>query len=721
MKLNTEQALEKLFAEEPCHGAAFCTYTFDPLFFENQILRGILRIGTDPTEDTLRFLTEARAQLQQVPVVCIADAGMRQPGRRLPYDLLEVSDRTFHPKLVLLLFGTYARLLIGSGNLTRGGYGENAELFFRRELRYDDPAAVAVLSSVAEFLRAAEQQATAAGGQLTLLLHELKRRTRGVEAAAPPDVAFLHSVEQAILPRFLSLIPESWVVNRISLLAPFHEQDPVRDALPEEAFSVAMKMAERARSLPRLEVEIGVSWDDPPIRPDDSVPCALEQRIGELWGRLREEDAETRVEYFQLAELFPKQVRIIDQRGESRRWPREELEAELAQARVFPVSRPRVYGPVLAARALAERGAQLAVELYPARRSEGGRLLRRPLHAKLLLVEASWRGRSQTWVLVGSANASRSALLLSAQDGGNVEACLAFVLEGSYRLADFSPELVRVDLDAVEILNREFPVPAPSVARWIESAVFQPRDRRLTVHWARTAEYPLGKWKLLYKERLLAEGDGPPAAPTISDPFDLAADSAELSLRCSDMQGSIPILIDDLSALPIQEDLVGLSLDELLALLGRRLDQERLSILRSPRSRIPVTAVLQTLFGDGFGPVDVFKAWWNLARDLSDPRRSFLAFRLLLEGPYGARAIWTKLREATTAGRLSTDEGWFYLAELCKTLREVTLTESVDRDERESLLKQFVTELDAELHPMLGASSKRSWLAPIVRFYGGQP
>lgn len=720
MKLNTEQALEKLFAEEPCYGAAFCSYTFDPAFFENQILRGVLRIGTDPTEDTLRFLIEARVRLQETPVVCMVDAGMRQPGRRLPYDLLEVSQSTFHPKLALLLFGTYARLIIGSGNLTRGGYGENSEMFFRRDLPYDDAAAVGLLKAVAEFLREAGQRA--GGSQLTLLLEELGRRTRGVDAVDPTDIVFLHSIKRAILPGFLSLIPESWTVQRISLMAPFHEQDDAQSGLPDELFSVAMKMAERAKSIAKLEVEIGVSWDDSPVRPSDSAPYRLEERLGELWGRIEERGEEqSRVEYFQLLELLPKQVRVLDQRGEARRWSRDELEAGLAQARVFPVQKPQVYGPVRAARSLAEQGAQLAVELYPARRVEGGRPSRRPLHAKLLLVEAAWRGRSQTWVLVGSANASRAALLRSVEDGGNVETCIAFALEGSHRLADFAPELFRVPLDAVEILKREFPVPGPNLARWIESAVYHAEERQLAVAWAKTAEAPLGAWQLHYKSNHLASGDGPPDVPTFIENFILAADSAELILSAGKARAAIPILVDDLADLPPSPELAGLSLDELLALLGRRIDTERLGKIRSPGSRVPVSAVLTTIFGEGFGPVDVFKAWWNLARDLSDPRHSFQSFRLLLDGPYGARAVWSKLREAVSSGARSTDEGWFYGAELSKTIRELTLSESVDRAERQELLTQFACTLDADCASLLPPTAGRAWLDPIVRFYGGQP
>jgi hypothetical protein len=128
-----------LAADKPCLGAVFCTYTFDPAYFEEHVLRVLLRLSGDPEEDGARFHEEARAALRETPVACFIDASVRRAGRRLPYDLHLIRKRTFHPKVILVLYEDEARLAVGSGNLTRPGVEDNAELFFHRSLRYDDP------------------------------------------------------------------------------------------------------------------------------------------------------------------------------------------------------------------------------------------------------------------------------------------------------------------------------------------------------------------------------------------------------------------------------------------------------------------------------------------------------------------------------------------------------------------------------------------------------
>lgn len=63
MKLAGKRVLEQVGADEVCHGAAFVSYSFDPAFFEQQILHGLLHLTSDPIEETPRFLEEARVQL----------------------------------------------------------------------------------------------------------------------------------------------------------------------------------------------------------------------------------------------------------------------------------------------------------------------------------------------------------------------------------------------------------------------------------------------------------------------------------------------------------------------------------------------------------------------------------------------------------------------------------------------------------------------------------
>jgi hypothetical protein len=152
-----------LVSEEPCLGAVFCSYTFDPAYFEDHALRALLRLRGDPDEDGARYHEEARAALQETPVACFVDASVRRGGRRLPYDLLLVRGRTFHPKIVLVLYPSEARIAIGSGNVTRSGLEQNTELFFVRRARYDDPAEAALLCDIDGFVASCAGLATSPG------------------------------------------------------------------------------------------------------------------------------------------------------------------------------------------------------------------------------------------------------------------------------------------------------------------------------------------------------------------------------------------------------------------------------------------------------------------------------------------------------------------------------------------------------------------------------
>ena len=164
MKIDARRLVDQvLAADEPCLGAVFCTYTFDPAYFEDQVLRALLRLGGDPEEDAARYHEEARAALRETPVACFVDASVRHGGRRLPYDLHLVRARTFHPKVVLVLYEATATLAVGSGNVTRPGFERNAELFFNRSLRYDIPVDAEMLRAIDRFLGACAELVSGGG------------------------------------------------------------------------------------------------------------------------------------------------------------------------------------------------------------------------------------------------------------------------------------------------------------------------------------------------------------------------------------------------------------------------------------------------------------------------------------------------------------------------------------------------------------------------------
>ena len=97
MTPSSARVLDRLPREEPCFGVFFSSYSFDPSFFESQVLRAVLWLTSDPVEQAKRYHDEARHALQETPVAVVVDAGERQAGRRLPYDLPDVDEVVFHP------------------------------------------------------------------------------------------------------------------------------------------------------------------------------------------------------------------------------------------------------------------------------------------------------------------------------------------------------------------------------------------------------------------------------------------------------------------------------------------------------------------------------------------------------------------------------------------------------------------------------------------------
>jgi hypothetical protein len=717
MKVTSARAVDRLVVEEPCIGAAFTSFTFDPMFFEETILRAVLRLPSDPVEQRLRFLDEARAALVETPVAVIVDAGAREAGRRMPYDLLEVAGRTFHPKVALLLFEGHARLHVGSGNLTRGGYSENTELFVTLDLHYDEPADVAMLQQVDSFLAASASLARASGTQLGLFREELARRIGATEASseATPFVVLHTERDTPILEQLLALVPEEATITRVGVLAPFFERDD--RSTGSDVRSVLGRLAAAAKGKDFV-FDVGVEWDEPSALSCPDIRTAkFEDAVGAVWARRIHMDTdEERMEYFTLDALTERQLQVRDASGVSRRLPREELTAVLKEGNAWPTPRPRVFAPSSLIESVAGV-ADLRVWLHPTWRSDDGRRLHRPLHAKLLLVTFTKRGKSQTLVLIGSPNASRRALLLTPDEGANIELALAMLMDGEVTLSDMAPVVVACDAGWIDWAERTFPDLPKNLGLCIESAVFDPKEKALTITWATPPPHALGDWSLLYAGTPLANGAGALPTPTVVAPFTLSTSACEVELLSAGASFFVPIFVTDLVALPTRASAEPLGLAELLMLLSRRITPERLATVRTRSSESGDAGLLDDLFGDGFSPTDVFKAWASSARDLSDPGRSFASFRRLLEGPMGLASAWSALFDAAQVEtEVRREEAWFYGAELLRTLDRLVLPDAIDVKEKTERLALFVRRLRGELTTL--APTGAPWMASVETFYG---
>jgi hypothetical protein len=714
LKIETGRVLDRLPAEERCLGAVFSSYSFDPAFFEENVLRAVLRLTSDPIEQAERYHNEARRALQETPVAVIVDAGERRAGRRLPYDLLEVSDVVFHPKSVLLLYRDFARLLIGSGNLTRPGFGENTELFVTTDMIYASGTDMVLLDGFDQHLGRIEALVRRTGTQLRLVRDEIQRRSRTAPTpASSAGLAFLDSTTGPILDQFATLIPDDAVVTSVGMLAPFYETDDADagDAGVPDETSVFGALAERIA--PEATLDVGLRWENPQIQP--TTPTDLNEGLNRIWA-FKSDEKDAVLAYLVPTDLTRNTMAYLDGAGQRRRMPLDEAIASVEGRTFWMQPDPLAFAPRQAIAKVAKRFSKVRYWLHPASRIVDGRAAHRPLHAKMLAVAYRSGAHETTLIMLGSANMSRRALLLKSGKGlGNVELGLAFSIEGRFELRDFVPDLVHAPPSAFTPAEREFPEKHPNFALAIDEASHDPGARTLRVSWAPSAT-KLPPWRLSYDGRNIASSVEAPSATVNVDDFTLNPSTAEVVLHVNGKEYPAPILITDLVGLPVTTSGTGVGLDELLMLLSRRIGTER-TLLIAERRNSKSGDGLTSLFGEGFAPTDVFKAWWCAAEDLAEADLSIQAFRLRLEGALGIGAAWSCMLEAVEQSMLTREESWFYGAELLRTLSEFDLPQSPDLDVKLRMMTAFKARVRSDMEAIRLSAGTQCWNDLVLRFY----
>jgi len=689
-----------------CLGAACLSYSFDARFFEEEYLAAVLRIGSDPVEDEARFLAEGRRAVQETPVVVIVDPGHFRGGRRLPYDLVLASDRrTFHPKLSLLLFADHARLALGSANLTEGGFGGNAELNVIFQVDYSD--GVTTLRAVVDFFRACGVRGEAwerFERQLLLLAPELS------DADASPELLHTAAGAASMLDQFLARIPDDERVRRLGVLAPFHQED---GAQPE--FTVIDRLLDGLRTPrgKRPKLDLGLSWDGNPLTPperdsDESLP--LWECEGRLFGWTEGGSEEANTSWFVLGR-HEGHGYWCESAGPSIWRTTRALNTAIAARRCWPIAEVPLAGPDSIIRRLIKRSAA-SLWGFPEARLESGRVYRPPLHGKLLAVVPSHGRRRQPHLLVGSPNASRRALL---DPNGTVECAMHLRMDGAHTLSDLCPGLVPVPADIAVLYDREFPDVAPNPARFVEDAIYDAAERRLTVTWTERAP----RLELLYPipGSALSLFVGRPSGPLEVDDFNLMPTCAELSVSKGEVEGRVPIRVVHIVDLGTTGMTNSLTLEELVGLHAGRYSAEGLSNLRAGSSAAADAAVDPgTVLS--LRPREIFRAFFSIAKELGDPEATLGSFEVQLLGRAGVAELLDRILEGPESGSLGSEEAWFYGQELRRCLLVLDLGKGPVQHAKQDLLDEFLR----------GRAKRLKRLAPrgkangaIRRFYARSP
>jgi hypothetical protein len=157
-------------AGEPV-GCIATSFTFDPVFFEEECLGRFLRLESDPTEDGPIYLLEREEKLAQVAcAAAIVDAHHCRGSRSLRWDLFpaRIAKGILHAKVSLLLWTDHLRLIVASANLTEDGYRRNQEVFGLLDFRAGAEGHPEAVQALLELLRWLCTSGAAGGGDAAI-------------------------------------------------------------------------------------------------------------------------------------------------------------------------------------------------------------------------------------------------------------------------------------------------------------------------------------------------------------------------------------------------------------------------------------------------------------------------------------------------------------------------------------------------------------------------
>lgn len=131
----TEDLLKSISKEKNVHSIIVLTHNIDFIFIQTVVLKFLKKMGSP----SLTIFADAQCVQESYENQKMIIHGLGKRYRVVPVSLNRSYDR-FHPKAVLLSSHEKASLYIGSGNLTFGGWRQNAEIWNRYTTKEDGTA-----------------------------------------------------------------------------------------------------------------------------------------------------------------------------------------------------------------------------------------------------------------------------------------------------------------------------------------------------------------------------------------------------------------------------------------------------------------------------------------------------------------------------------------------------------------------------------------------------
>lgn len=213
--LSLVDALGSFAPGQPLRAALVLTYCFDGRWFEEAVVPELF----DRPVATALLLRDRNALISEAPSVRYhrADAAF--------------STRVFHPKLALFVAEDRARAIIGSANMTRGGFERNLELGSVLDL-HPDGGSRSFFEDLHAYLSGRLRRETDGNGSLALQDIAVALNEVIQQSPAGPDSSphvLLHNYDSPLWDQLLAKLPHR-NLRRAIIVSPFFEPDTGSDS-----------------------------------------------------------------------------------------------------------------------------------------------------------------------------------------------------------------------------------------------------------------------------------------------------------------------------------------------------------------------------------------------------------------------------------------------------------------------------------------------------------
>jgi hypothetical protein len=210
-----------LVSAHPWKRVAFTTYALSLSFFEAVVLDALVR-GRGAQALILADVWGVRQS--------IGEQGAQRVGKDYDVEPVSVSNGVFHPKISIFAADDDCHMLVGSGNLTFGGWGGSCEVLEHLHPSFA-PDAIADAADFFDLIPTIGRIRQGVDDQFFAIASDLRRATQGKPRTG--EIRLLHSLVDSIAVQIAQIVNDLGGAEKIVVAAPFWDDGSAIDDLCE--------------------------------------------------------------------------------------------------------------------------------------------------------------------------------------------------------------------------------------------------------------------------------------------------------------------------------------------------------------------------------------------------------------------------------------------------------------------------------------------------------